>query len=302
MKFANPTQKEFVEDRILKKLSRLSDLFRKFCMLQEISNPDDIDDAQEIAEFQDSFFRESKDLERAVSMYLEEIGHLGALSDFKAFTKTCFDNANILLEESNNYDSEDHISVFVTEVYNFLAPYEFTQRAYTDLLFQNKGLEYLDRILRNTQVIIEHEQKKPKSEPQVYNAVKFYLTTVIPSAKEPTAVFKKQFNSYAPDIVLPELASAVEYKFVKSSKAIASIMSGILSDTLSYTGNIEYRFFYAVFYLTGAFISIDELEQLWSSYNIPVNWQPIFIIGVDYSSPVKVKKTGIGRTPRKAGK
>ena len=101
---------------------------------------------------------------------------------------------NNLFDEETVYDDFYHASRVVLEIWNFLSSYEFVNEDYSNLLLKNKGLEYLERILRNTEHIIQHEKKEPTSETQVYNAVKFYLNTVIPSASDPKKVFLKKFS------------------------------------------------------------------------------------------------------------
>ena len=141
------------------------------------------------------------------------------------------------------------------------------------------GVHYLETVLRNTGQIITTSGEKPRSETRVYKAVRSVLEAIFPSAKKPQSNFIKTAQVYKPDILITELYSAVEYKYAKDEAKLKTTIGQIADDVKGYTGDPDYKLFYAVFYVTKDFWGQDRFDAVWSEKEFPSNWRAFYVVG-----------------------
>jgi hypothetical protein len=141
------------------------------------------------------------------------------------------------------------------------------------------GLMYLERILKSTAVIIARNGSVPDSEPKVYNAVKSILEVIFPSSIHAKGAFFKKAQEYKPDILIPELSVAVEYKYVDNEAKLKATISQISDDVKGYDDEKDYFRFYAVFYVKGDICGVERFKELWKEKNYPSNWKSYYIVG-----------------------
>ncbi len=180
--------------------------------------------------------------------------------------------------EIDHYGSGEPYSVFIAKTSKFLSSFEFTESS-EDQYERITGLQYLETILKNTAVIISKNKLAPKSEADVYKAVKSTLNVVFASSKSPKSNFIKTAKEYCPDILIPELYAAVEYKYAADEQKLKSTIEQIAADVKGYTGDSDYRVFYAVFYVTEDFWGQQKFSKAWNDQNFPKNWMPIYVVG-----------------------
>lgn len=229
---------------------------------------------------EDSFKEKSWALYKICMVYFESLQLPQYLNDFK---REMFIQLNENLYEIK-YSDEDTLpfSITISKFWYYLSPFEFSQENYLDRLLKNSGILYLENILRNTQTIIDKTDKKPTTEPKLYNVVKFVIESIFPSSQEPSSGFFKCFKNYKPDILIPELHVAIEYKYASSENELKTQIDQIVADTKGYTGDINYEIFYAVFYVTQDFFGLPRFEQAIKEMDLPKNWKCIYIIGKNY--------------------
>lgn len=180
--------------------------------------------------------------------------------------------------EIDHYGSGEPYSIFIAKINKFLSSFEFTESS-EDQYDRITGLQYLETILKNTAVIISKNNLVPKSEADVYKAVKSTLSFVFTSSKSPKSNFIKTAKEFNPDILIPELYAAVEYKYAADEQKLKSTIEQIAADVKGYTGDNDYRVFYAVFYVTEDFWGQDKFSRVWRDQNFPKNWMPIYVVG-----------------------
>lgn len=183
--------------------------------------------------------------------------------------------------EDFNFESfylGDFYSVFLEKMNAFLSSFEFTRSNKSNHV-RIAGISFLETILKNTQVIIEKNKTTIKSETDVYNAVKSTLEVIFISSKSPKSNFIKTFKEFKPDILIPELYAAIEYKYASNEAKLKSTIEQISADVKGYTGDKDYRVFYAVFYVTQDFWGKDKFKKVWEEQSFPKNWIPFYIIG-----------------------
>ncbi|ENM5752220.1 hypothetical protein V4V53_004047 [Vibrio mimicus] len=178
----------------------------------------------------------------------------------------------------NDWDSQQYLS-YLININRFLSIFDFYpykgRKSDTDL----SHLKVLETVLNNTAVIIHKSGKKPTSEANVYNAVKDVLAPVFPSSMEPNGRFVKIAKNYFPDILIPEIKAAVEYKYAESENKLKTTIEQVCADVLGYSGNSEYEYFYAVFYVKKDFWGQEKFQAVWRENKFPVNWKGIYVVG-----------------------
>ncbi|MCA1381457.1 hypothetical protein [Bradyrhizobium sp. BRP23] len=140
------------------------------------------------------------------------------------------------------------------------------------------GLSVLRTLLGNTAKVIERAAEKPDREAAVRNAILEILKLAFSDARKETTI-AKSFKTYQPDIGIPSLLAAVEYKYLRSREDMKSYIDEVCADVLGYGGHLDWRNFYAVFYQKGPFYTQDEVEAIFREMQIPSNWIPIVLNG-----------------------
>lgn len=276
-------EQKYRESKIVETLWSMSSDFSELSFMEEYASDEAKQDENYMdkeIELKKNFEHKAKTVFKLIIVYLETSNLKEYLTDFKAEFTTLFTGKKVGLFD-NEYDdgSGQMYSKTATRLWQFLSPFEFSQESYIDKLLKQTGVTYLERILRNTQVIINETKAKPTSEPQVYNTVKFVVKSVFPSALEPTSGFFKSFKNYNPDILVPEIHTGIEYKYADTETKLKAQIDQVVADTKGYTGDTNYEIFYAVFYVTDDFWGIDKFETVWKEMEFPKNWKGIYVIG-----------------------
>ncbi|MGG7551501.1 hypothetical protein ACQ7CX_12845 [Chryseobacterium arthrosphaerae] len=229
------------------------------------------------ADIEEKFKDEAWQLYNLCTVYFESLNLKEYLTAFKK-------DMISQLEESlfeNKYSNEDTIpySITVSKFSKYLVPFEFSQGSYIDRLLKQAGIIYLENILRNTQSILNKIGVKPESETSLYNEIKFVIESTFSKSLSPTSRFFKCFKNYNPDILIPDLQVAIEYKYAKSESALKNQIDQVISDIKGYTGDINYKIFYAVFYVTKDFWGAPRFEEAIKEMDFPMNWKCIYVVG-----------------------
>jgi hypothetical protein len=187
---------------------------------------------------------------------------------------------NKLLKGTYSEEVGEAFSVTIEAFWTYFLPFpEFIDVEEIERL-KISGISYLETILGNTSNILTEMEVIPENESDIYNAVRIVLTSTFPHYKEPDFIFMKSAKCYKPDILLPGLQCAIEYKFSETEKELNQMMDEILIDVEGYSKHPNYNRFYAVFYVKAGTINKSRFEVLWEEKEFPHNWQPIFIEGL----------------------
>jgi hypothetical protein len=144
---------------------------------------------------------------------------------------------------------------------------------------KNKTEDKLHELLKETNNILIKTKTKVSNETSIYKSVKWFIELIYPSTRNlNTARFIRKFSTYHPDILIPEISTAIEYKFIKKSENVNKYLDQLKTDADNYIKDVEYNFFYAVVYYE------DKTELTQSSFihavkekHFPSNW---IIIGL----------------------
>jgi hypothetical protein len=89
----------------------------------------------------------------------------------------------------------------------------------------------------------------------------------------------KVSKCYKPDIGVPSLKAAIEFKFADTDAELKKSIGGIYEDVAGYGGSEDWRHFYAVFYMTDAFITQHQVEAEFKVSKVDRQWKPIVVQG-----------------------
>lgn len=136
------------------------------------------------------------------------------------------------------------------------------------------GLSVLETILRNTAKIIAKSGIPAENETQIRNEVLRVLQLAFLDARKDPAI-AKNFKTYKPDIGIPSLMAAVEYKFLRTKKDMKSHLDQVFADIKGYDRHGIWKNFYAVFCQKGPFFTQEDVVQTFREVGAKVNWTPI---------------------------
>lgn len=218
-----------------------------------------------------------KNLYIILIQYLENQGSNELKYILKSELSGIFDpNYNSVQSEyDDDWVEEMFWSEDLSKIKRILQPFEaFDSKSKKDI-----GIIYLENILLNTSSIIKDMNIVADSEAKVYNGVKHVITSTFPDYINITEPFYKEAKCYKPDILIPSLSTAVEYKFAQDEQRLIKTIEEILIDVAGYNGNVSYKNFYAVFYVKTGIWSEKRFQEVWKGYKFPENWKGIYVNG-----------------------
>lgn len=257
---------KYIEDEIKKILSSASYEYFQLTMREAHSEEDDYSGWTEDW-LRDSIIR----LYYCISSYLELKGLPILLQAFQENFKERIVRRTPLLESDLIHPDGDFELKILIEFKRFLSP--FKSFDYKEL--KEEELSKLIGILKNTSFLIKNINCIITNEADIYKQVQWVLSLYYPSCRRRNkAAFIKQFKTYSPDILVPELKTAIEYKYLKDRlHNIDNFLDQILIDAKGYTGDHYYDNFIAVFYIGDAGIATPEsIELAWKEKDLPNNW------------------------------
>jgi hypothetical protein len=94
--------------------------------------------------------------------------------------------------------------------------------------------------------------------------VKTFCDVTFPKAKLDGGFhpFYSNAKCYKPDILIPTLNCAIEYKFARTEATLVKTIEQILIDVKGYAGHPIYKYFYAVFYVKSGIISKNRFDEI----------------------------------------
>lgn len=140
------------------------------------------------------------------------------------------------------------------------------------------GLRVFETILQNTPKIIERDGLVPSSEAKVREAVLGILQLAFRDVVREVPI-PKSIKTYRPDIGVPSLMAAAEYKFIDSREEAKVALEGIYADMRGYAGHHAWRSFYAVLYMTENFYNQADVDHEFRLVKADLNWTPLVMVG-----------------------
>jgi len=139
-------------------------------------------------------------------------------------------------------------------------------------------LPRLERILIGTARLVKDRLIEPRNECEVRNALYQTLIHVFPDTVREVPIAKVS-KCYRPDIGIRSLRAAVEFKFADSEDELKRAIGGVYEDVAGYAGSEDWKHFYAVFYMTDAFMTQSQVEAEFSLSKVDRKWRPLLVQG-----------------------
>jgi hypothetical protein len=86
-------------------------------------------------------------------------------------------------------------------------------------------------------------------------------------------------KTYKPDIGIRSLKSAAEYKYAVTEEEARKIIGGFYEDMRGYAGSEDWKYFYAVVYMTKPFFTLQQIQAEFHHVEADKNWVPILVHG-----------------------
>lgn len=220
-----------------------------------------------------------KDLYYLIKVYLEAKGFTIYLHDFHSKFDTFINDAasDLLYAENYQPESEKDLKIIV-DFKRILNPFKVFDYRHTK---EEESIK-INSILKHTDYILKNSKAKIVTEADIYKQVKWVLGLYYPKCRLLNkASFIQEFKTYNPDILIPELKIAIEYKFVRdSSDNIDEYIDQIRSDATNYIDDIRYENFIAVLYVgNSATATNDAIQASWDQKRFPRNWELVIAMG-----------------------
>jgi hypothetical protein len=260
---------QYIEEQIKKSIAEISYYHYQYITANETSNE------EKYPGWTRKWIKNRlKDVYFLIMAYIEvkEMPYL--LQTFKeTFFDVIYDEKKILKEELIHPEGEPELKVLLGYK-QFLEPFKFFE--YIEI----KDLEHkkLDSILRKTDFILKHTNALVETSDDIFNQMKWVLSLYYPSCRyKKNTLFHNEIVDYQPDILIPELKVAVEYKFIKDvTENIDVYIDQINSIANNDLSNFHYDKFIIVIYIYGIEPEIEtSIEVAWKSKNFPLNWELI---------------------------
>jgi hypothetical protein len=212
-----------------------------------------------------------KDLYLLIFTYLEGKEMLQLSQTFKAKYEIAIETGTYSLAAELTHPEGEPELILLVGFKQFLEPFKFFDYRQVK---EDETIK-LTSILRNTGFILKNMKAKIVHEADIYKQVKWVLGLYYPTVRRGNkASFIKEFKSYNPDILIPELKTAIEYKYIDNPlDNIDDFLDQLKGDSTNYVEDHRYDTFYAVIYIEDISIATPEsIEVAWKAKNFPNNW------------------------------
>jgi len=261
----------YLEETISKQMrdlwSRSSDLITEEAFNSYNDKPDPVAEEQ-----WDWIYEELKQLYHRILTYLEakELPQLATI--FKSKTEIKLSSQKTALNTAVLGSSDPYLTI-LDDFQTFLSCFQAFDTSHTG----DRKFEILENILSNTAGVLKHNRITFKNEADIYREMKWFIDIAYPSSRSLNkARFIKKFTTYRPDILIPEIETAIEYKLIQTGDNVETYIDQLKTDADNYTRDPDYSIFYAVIYVADKSIaSKKSIEHSWAEKEFPKNWKLI---------------------------
>jgi hypothetical protein len=275
------TEMQYLVDSIKTLRAEASSVFHKIQWRHEHDFDDSsksTDDYYEESRLEYQFEDLSQRLFIQTQLFIEKKELPIFLEDFRKKISPFLQSKKALLEGDYHEEAGEAVSTMLNHYWDFLSGfYEFEYN--NEALMKLSGLTYLENVLGQTAVILKQRSITPKKETDVTRGVIQVVKNVFLDHAAPKQAFIKKAQGYVPDILVPSLYAAVEYKYGESEKKLVATLNEILIDVHGYDKNPDYHNFYAVFYVKPGVSSVKRFKELWEEKEFPENWKWVYVEG-----------------------
>jgi hypothetical protein len=158
--------------------------------------------------------------------------------------------------------------------------------------FETYELLKLERLLRNTAVLVHKQGVNPQSESGIQRVMHDYLDAYFTQYTRNVQI-PGTLKNFKPDGGIINLQAAIEFKFADNESEVVRALSGIFEDVSGYSGSADWTRFYSVVYQTNAFVAEDRFRADFEKAAAK-NWTTILVNGSGARHP----KSGKPEAPK----
>jgi hypothetical protein len=146
-------------------------------------------------------------------------------------------------------------------------------------------LARLERMLRDTSVLVPRHGRSPKRELELQGIMHDYLSACFADFTQKVEI-AGSLRCFKSDCGIRSVGAAIEFKFIDTPQKAAVAFSGLAEDSAVYKGSKDWVRFYAVVYQTGPFMLESHLRSDMSRIGA-IAWEPAVVSG--FGTPAKGK-------------
>jgi REase_DpnII-MboI len=135
----------------------------------------------------------------------------------------------------------------------------------------------LARMLGQTPRYLHQLKIVPTKEHDVQYALQPALGLTFPDVIRHPAI-SKQTKTYHPDFGIDSIATAIEVKFADNEQKAKSVIGELYEDMKGYAAS-QFTLFIGLVYLTGAYLSQDQVDAELKKVDTPKNWRIYLVFG-----------------------
>lgn len=135
----------------------------------------------------------------------------------------------------------------------------------------------LARMLRQSAHYLDEIANVPTKEKDIQDALQPVLRLAFPDVIRAPPI-PKQTKTYRPDFGIDSIATAVEVKFADEKQKAKSAIGELYEDMKGYAAS-EFTLFIGLVYLTGAYLSQDQVDAELKKVGTPKNWRVYLVFG-----------------------
>lgn len=263
--------KNSLEKSIQEGLNNLYGIFSQLSLLKEYTQYAVV---PEYDDLRSSFESVAKVTYLQIVAYIEMQNLKSYLAEFIQAFKEKLD-ARQIFDEYYIEETGEVVSQLYNDFWQYLKPFNFEK---PDTL-ESIGLIYLERVLENTDRFIKIQGVTIINESSIYKAIRPYIEMLFPKVINTDGHYIfNMLKNYKPDILIPDLHTAVEYKFINSTMDIKSTICEIADDVIGYKekiGTNDYKQFYTVYYIKDSLLTKERFFELWEERCYPKTWKAI---------------------------
>lgn len=266
---------KYLEEQIKKQINSIENTY-----LYEYTNYTYYNEQEEYPGYTKGWLKERiKDLYNLIKAYFEVKGLSIYLNDFIKKFEDFVNNKESKLLQTELLHSEggDELKVII-DFKRALEPF----KAFDYNKSHEEEQVKLSNLLKNTDFILKNTLASINNEADIYKQVKWVLGLYYPSCRHVNkASFIKEFSTYHPDILIPELKTAIEYKYIRDkAENIDKYLDAVKIDATNYTEDFRYDHFIAVLYIKDTSIATEQaIHVAWEQKKFPENWRLVIAMG-----------------------
>lgn len=262
----------------LTQLNKLADSY-SFLTIGHFDYDDDLNIEEEINLTRSKFYKYLYQFYNLTILFLEINNLTFFLEHFKNELMPYLSKSIDPLDFEYVEEIDEGLNIFLPKLTLMLSVFqELNNSDYiNDIFNKDISFKFLKNLLKGTAVIMK--EKNINNETTINRHMRSIIQSIFPDSQFPKEPFNKTAKQYKPDILIPSIKCAIEYKYAKDENRLINVIDEILIDVNGYNNHKNYKYFIAVFYVSPCIWDENRFKVVWEEKKFPKNWESIFVLG-----------------------